>query len=353
MSDLIARFKLVDEVSDKLGSLAESGSKMVEQWEKGMEAINSAFSGISDSVNALTSAVSAVTSAVDGIASSIDKLQGAAGGASSSNDRLRESGVRSTDALERQQRLLVLCEQSAGSLGRSVDAAADTHNKLGNAIERADKVMESIADNEKVSAQTKADLAQAAEKASDAMGELEKAQQEADEAMEAYKQALASGTTDLDQLEAAAQRAGDAADALAQANARASEATDELSNASENAANEAENAGTRGTDAIGAVAGALAAAGITAIVKEIAGAVYDLADSFTEAEKTIIGATGATGRELDEFMSSSLDVYASSSAESLNDVAAGMMSVRTATGLTGDALENATDAAIVFNNVFG
>ena len=43
MSDLIARFKLVDEVSDKLGSLAESGSKMVEQWEKGMEAINSAF----------------------------------------------------------------------------------------------------------------------------------------------------------------------------------------------------------------------------------------------------------------------------------------------------------------------
>ena len=86
---------------------------------------------------------------------------------------------------------------------------------------------------------------------------------------------------------------------------------------------------------------------------EIAGAVYELAGSFSEAEKTIVSATGATGRELDEFMSSSLDVYASSSAESLNDVAVAMTSVQTATGLAGDALEEATDAALVLNNTLG
>ena len=171
--------------------------------------------------------------------------------------------------------------------------------------------------------------------------------------MEAYNQTMASGTSDLNQLEAAAERAGHAAENLAEANGRASEATEELSNASEQAAEEAEGAGNKGTDAIGAVAGALAAAGITAKVMEIAGAVYELAGSFSEAEKTIVGATGATGRELDELMSNSLDVYASSSAENLNEVAAGMMNVKTATGLTGDALEEATDAALVLNNVLG
>lgn len=241
MADLLARFKLVDEMSDKLGKMAEKGQSMTEQWERAGDAASATLEGITGGVS------SAVTS-VDGIATSIDNLQ---------------------------------------------------------------------------------------------------------DAMEAYSQTMASGTSDLNQLEAAAERAGHAAEALAEANGRATEATQELSDATEQASEEAEGAGDKGTDAIGAVAGALAGAGITAKVMEIAGAVYELAGSFSEAEKTIVSATGATGRELDEFMSSSLDVYASSSAESLNDVAVAMTSVQTATGLAGDALEEATDAALVLNNTLG
>lgn len=349
MADLLARFKLVDEMSDKLGSMAEKGQSMTEQWERAGDAANAALEGIAGGV-------STAVSSVDGIATSIDNLQDAMGQAdywtdavgnyskelleaTYSTEELVEMGLKSADALEEQNRMLELCEQSASELGRSMDATTQIQQDLSAAMDEA--------------AQTKQALAKASTEAAEAMRELEKAQQEADEALDAYNQTMSSGTSDLNQLEAAAERAGHAAEALAEANGRASEATEELSNASEQAAEEAEGAGNKGTDAIGAVAGALAAAGITAKVMEIAGAVYELAGSFSEAEKTIVGATGATGRELDELMSNSLDVYASSSAENLNEVAAGMMNVKTATGLTGDALEEATDAALVLNNVLG
>lgn len=363
MADLLARFKLVDEMSDKLGSMAEKGQSMTEQWERAGDAANAALEGIAGGV-------STAVSSVDGIATSIDNLQAAMGQAdywtdaagnysrelleaTYSTEELVEMGLKSADALEEQNRMLELCEQSASELGRSMDATAQIQQDLSAAMDEAAQTADRLADNEDVSAETKQALAKASTEAAEAMRELEKAQQEADEALEAYNQTMASGTSDLNQLEAAAERAGHAAENLAEANGRASEATEELSNASEQAAEEAEGAGNKGTDAIGAVAGALAAAGITAQVMEIAGAVYELAGSFSEAEKTIVGATGATGRELDELMSNSLDVYASSSAENLNEVAAGMMNVKTATGLTGDALEEATDAALVLNNVLG
>lgn len=363
MADLLARFKLVDEMSDKLGSMAEKGQSMTEQWERAGDAANAALEGIAGGV-------STAVSSVDGIATSIDNLQAAMGQAdywtdavgnysrelleaTYSTEELVEMGLKSADALEEQNRMLELCEQSASELGRSMDATAQIQQDLSAAMDEAAQTADRLADNEDVSAETKQALAKASTEAAEAMRELEKAQQEADEALEAYNQTMASGTSDINQLEAAAERAGHAAENLAEANGRASEATEELSNASEQAAEEAEGAGNKGTDAIGAVAGALAAAGITAKVMEIAGAVYELAGSFSEAEKTIVGATGATGRELDELMSNSLDVYASSSAENLNEVAAGMMNVKTATGLTGDALEEATDAALVLNNVLG
>lgn len=363
MADLLARFKLVDEMSDKLGSMAEKGQSMTEQWERAGDAANAALEGIAGGV-------STAVSSVDGIATSIDNLQDAMGQAdywtdavgsyskelleaTYSTEELVEMGMKSADALEEQDRMLELCEQSASSLSKSMDATAQIQEELNAAMDKAAETTEALSKNEDVSAETKTALAKASTEAAEAMRELDKAQQEADAAMEAYSQTMASGTTDLGELEAAAERAGHAAEALAEANGKASDATEELSKATEQASEEAEGAGKKGTDAIGAVAGALAAAGITAKLKEIAEAVYELSDGFSEAEKTIVSATGATGRELDELMASSLDVYASSSAESLNDVAGGMMAVRTATGLAGDALEEATDAALVLQNVMG
>lgn len=360
MADLLARFKLVDEMSDKLGRMAESGQDMAAQFEQAGAAANAAFDNISGGVSSAVSSVDGVATSIDSLQSSVDNWTSAVGNydrsaleAIYSTEELVEMGLKSADALEEQQRMFELCEQSAQALGKSMDATADIQEGLSNAIERSDKAIKSVTNNEKVSAEAKANLAEAAEKAAEAMNELEQAQQEADAAMEAYDRTMASGTTDLNQLEAAAERAGHAAEALAEANGKASDATEELSKATEQANEEAEQGGKSGKEAIEGIASALAAAGITATLKEISGAVYELADSFSEAEKIIVGATGATGQELDNLMASATNVFANSNAESLNEVAAGMTSVQRATGLTGEALEEATNAGLVLNNVLG
>lgn len=227
MADLLARFQLVDEMSDKMSRMADSGRDMMKQWEQAGEATNSAFDDIS-------SGVSRATSAVDGVASSVDDIRGAANRASSSVNNL------------------------SGSMDDYGSAAREAVSE-----------------------------------------------------------------------------------------------TDDLARATEEVSDNADDAGSSGVDAINGIAGALAGAGITAKVAEIAAAVYDLADSFSEAEKTVIAQTGATGQELDNLMDSSLNVFASSSAESLNDVAASMTTVQTATKLTGDALEEATQSALTLESALG
>ena len=388
MADLLARFKLIDEMSDKMSSMAERGQNMATQWERAGDAANAAFEGVSGSVASATSAADSVATSIGNIheaannaASSADNLSDrindygeAASEAASQTDywtdavgnydksaleavystqELVEMGLKSADALEEQNQMMELCERSASSLSQAMEATTTIQNKLSDTVEDADKAITELADNENVSAETKEELAKAAERAQEAMDNLVRAQDEADAAMEAYNQTISSGTQDLRQLEAAAEQAAHAAENLAEANGEATDATDELSRATEQASEEANNGGQSGIDAIEGIAGALAAAGITAKVTEIATAVYDLADSFSEAEKTIIAQTGATGQELDKLMDSSLNVFASSSAESLNDVAASMTTVQTATKLTGDALEEATQSALTLESALG
>lgn len=227
MADLSARLKIIDEMSDKLSRIADSGRDMMRQWEQAGEATNSAFDDIS-------SGVSRATSAVDGVATSIDDIRSSANKAASSVNNLSGS-------------------------------------------------------------------------------------------MNSYESAIS--------------------DAVSQ--------TDDLTQATKKTSEEADKSKEKGVSAIEGIASSLAAAGITAKVTEIATAVYDLADSFSEAEKTIVAQTGATGQELDKLMDSSLNVFASSSAESLNDVASSMTSVQTATGLAGDALEEATQSALTLENALG
>lgn len=367
MANLLARFKLVDEMSDKLGSLADRGQSMAEQFERAGEVANSAFDGISGGV---TSAVSSI----DGVAVSISDIGTAAGDAATQTDHwtaaadkysksaleavysteeLVDMGLKSADALQEQEKMFALCKQSAESLTKSIDATAEIQEKLGAAMDEAATATSRLTDNEDVSAESKAALAKAATSAAEAMDELEAAQKEAADAMQAYDDVMASGTTDLAQLEAAAERAGHAAETLAEANGKASDATEELSKATEQATEEAEKGGDKGSNAISTIAGALAAAGIVDKLKDIAVAAYEMAESFSEAEKTIVASTGATGKELDNLMASATNVFASSHAENLNDVAAGMTAVKTATGLTGQALEEATSAGLVLNDVFG
>lgn len=388
MADLTARFRLIDEMSDRFSSMAEAGRNMADQWTAAGDATNSALDGISG-------AVSSAVSSVDGVATSVDSLQGAADSAASSADELSDSlssygsaageaaaqtdywtdavgnydrsaleavytteelvemGLKSADALQEQERMFELCERSAENLSRAMEATADIQGELSNAMEQASRAADDLADNENVSAEAKEELERASEAAAEAMQQLTAAQEEAEAAMRHYDSVLSSGTTDLNELETAAEGAQHAAENLAEANGRASEATEELSRATENATEEAEQAEDSGTSAIEGISNALAAAGIVAMVKEIATAVYEMAESFSEAEKIVRVATGATGQELENLMQSAQNVYANSNAESLEEIAAGMTSIANATNLTGEELEATTNKGYALQDLFG
>lgn len=388
MADLLAKFRLVDEMSDKLGNMAEIGQNMVEQWEAAGEATNAAFDGIAG-------AVTAAASTVDGVANSIDSLQGAANSAASSADTLTETmsnygdaaaeataqtdywtdavgnydksmleavysteelvnmGLKSAEALEEQERMFELCDQSASSLNKSIEATASIEEELSKALEDAAEATDKLTSSTDVSAESKAELAKASTDAAEAMSELSRAQDEAAAAMEAYDAVMTSGTTDLTELEAAAERAAHAAENLAEANGKASTASEELSKATAKATEEAENSGKKGIEAVEGVATALAAAGITAKVKEIADAAYELVTAFSEAESTVVKATGASGEALDGLTNSMMNAYAASKSASLEDTAGAIGEINTRMALTGDTLTTVTGQFLDFSEITG
>lgn len=374
MPDLTARFSIADQMSSSLEQISQAGMNMVDKFEQAEAAANSAFDGIRSGV---TSAVSSV----DGVATSIDKLQSSAakyGSAASdaasqtdywtsavgnydkslleavnSTEELVAAGFKTADALEEQNQMVDLCEASYQDLFKSMEATSSIQNELERAMRRADSTMESVNGNEKVSVTTKNDLADASEQASQAIQELQKAQKEAEEALATYNRTIHGGTASLNDLENAAEKAGHAAENLAEANGKATTATAGLNKATNTAAEAAETAGDTGTAAIESISSALATAGITEGLAQIAQQVYAVADSFSEAEKIIAGTTGATGEELRSLQESAANVFAGSNAESLSEVASGMTAVQRTTGLAGEALEEATSAGILLNDVLG
>ncbi len=388
MADLLAKFRLVDEMSDKLGSMAQSGQSMAEQWVAAGEATNTVFDG-------MAGAVTAATSSVDGVATSIDNLQDVTDNAAVSADMLAETinnydniaseattqtqywtqaignydkslleavytteelvemGFKSADALQEQERMFALCEQSASNLNKSIEATTNIQNELSTAIGKASEVTAGLSNNENVSAESKAQLARISAEAAEAMKQLGVAQEEATAAMEAYNTVIISGTTDLEALERAAQKASKAAEVLAEANSKASNTTEELSKATEKVSEEAENGSKKGLNAIEGIAGALAAAGITAKIIEITSAVYDLVTAFSEAESTVVKATGASGEALNDLTTSMMNAYAASKSGSLEDTAGAIGEINTRMLLTGDELTDVTGKFLDYANITG
>lgn len=360
MADLLARFKLVDEMSDRLGSIADSGQSIVEQFEQAGEAANAAFDGIATGVATAASSVDGVATSIESVVEQTDHWTDAAETynksaleAVYSTEELVEMGLKSADALEEQERMFELCDQSASSLNRSIDAAVDIQEQLNSVMDDAAEKASELAKNEDVSAETKAALAKASVDAAEAMNELVAAQEDAAAAMSEYDSILSSGTTDLDALEGAAERAGHAAENLAAANEKASNATEELSKATEKASEEAEEGGKHGIEAVEGIATALAAAGITAKVGEIAAAVYELVEAFSEAESTVVKATGASGEALDGLTASMMNAYAASKSGSLDDTAGAIGEINTRMGLTGDTLTTVTGQFLDFSEITG
>lgn len=237
-------------------------------------------------------------------------------------DAIANSG---SGAVDQWQKVENVADSAFDAATKGVAGVAQTAQSLGDTLEDTVQSFDTAAD--------------AAEYWTDAIGNYDKSAMEAIYTTEELVE-MGFKTEDALKAEAAAAK-------------KAEEALEDLDEQSEETGDEQEEMGDKGADALAQISSTLAAAGIVEGLQEIAQAAYELADSFTEAEKVIIGATGATGKELDSLMASATTVFADSHAENLYDVAAGMAAVQKATGLAGDELEAATNAGLALNDVLG
>lgn len=360
MASLTAVFDLVDRMSDKMDAIANRGESAVESWERMGEAADSAQEvGVAAAVG-VASAVSDYGSAVEDAAGTTDYWTDAVGNynkgameAMYSTEELVNMGYKSVEALEEERSVMELAQMATEDLSNAIEASTNAHDECAEAMSKAADLSEQMADSDKISQAAKEALQEATESAAAAMEELETAQKQAQDAQENYNAVAESGTASIGELEAAALRAAEAADNLTAANEKVTSATGDLSKANEDAAEEMENANKSGVDAFEGIASALAAAGITATVKEIAESVYDMADAFSEAESTVVLATGATGEALDDLTDSMMDAYAASKTGSLDDTAAAVGEINTRLGYTGDELTETTELFLDFADVTG
>jgi len=359
MANLTAVFELIDKMSDRLDVIASRGENAVGTWEQAESAADGAFSaatraadGVATAAGSLGDAVSQATSQTDYWTDAVGNYDKSAMEAIYSTEELVEMGYKTADALEAENQVLEQCEVASTALAKAVEEASETTAGYENVLESANKMSEEIADNDKVSAETKEALQRATESAAQAFEELEEAQAKAQEAMDQYNALMESGTAGLDELEAAANNAAQAAENLDKANDKASQSAEDLGKATEEAGEEAENAGKGGLDAIESISTALATAGITAKVYEIAEAVYGLADAYSEAEKIIVNATGATGDALDSLGASAMAAFATND-DALSDTAAAVGEINTRMGLTGDTLTEVTGLFMDYADITG
>ena len=360
MADLTARFRLIDEMSDKLAGMAEGGQNALERWEQAGDALEAAFDGAASGTVQAASAVDGVATSIENLQQQTDNWTEAVGNydkglleAIYTTEELVEQGFKTADALEEQGRMFELCEQAASHLSKSLEATVDIQNELSSAMDAAAEATEKLSASEDVSAETKATLAKASEGAAEAMSNLTAAQEEAAAAMEEYDRVMTSGTNDLNELETAAARAGTAAEALAEANGKATAATEELSKATEKASEEAESGGKKAVDAVEGIASALAAAGITAAIKEITESAYELVTVFSDAESTVVKATGASGAALDGLTESMMNAYAASKSGDLGNTAGAIGEINTRMALTEEALTTVTGQFLDFSEITG
>lgn len=237
-------------------------------------------------------------------------------------DAIANSG---SGAVDKWQKVEDVADSAFDAASKGVAGVAQTAQSLGDAIEDTVQSFDAATD--------------AADYWTDAIGNYDKS---AMEAIYTTEELVEMGFKTEDALEAEAKAAEEAEEAIKK-----------LGDQSDDTGKKKKDMGDKGSEALNQISNTLASAGIVKGLQEIAEAAYELADSFTQAEKVIIGATGATGKELDALMESTTRVFANSNAENLYDVAAGMTAVQKATGLAGDELEQATSASIVLNDVLG
>jgi len=340
MAVMSAVFKGVDELSSIFERMAGSGERAVAQWESAGDVASTAFTQASGSAETTAKSMQEAASSTGHWTAALGSYDKSAMEAVYTTEELVQAGYKTQAALDAEAETARLCSQAADSLTKSTEAAANIQEEMTKVSEEATRIMEKVAESDKVSAETKEELTRASDNLAQASAELTRAQEEAARAAEELSRVTNTAGASQEEMESAAERAAHAAEALAEANQNASRATGEVSEASSKASKEYEGMGDSGKEAIEAIEQALVAAGLTKLLSEITGAVIDLTNAFSEAESTIVKATGATGAQLDSLNASMMKVYATVDDADMTNTAAAIGEINTRLGLQGAELEN-------------
>ncbi len=304
MPDITARFTLIDEMSDRLANMAESGQRMADALTRAGSSANGAFDNLESSLdragrNADDAAdrITRIGDAAGDASHGADDLADSLNGSGDAGDHAADGADAAASAEERLRRAFASGAQSVEALSQAMSRTSQVESSLTAAMQRGQQVSERAANCDRLSAETRERLEQASREAEEAQEALTQAQQRADAAMEAYNQALDHGADNVEELERAAREAADAAEDLAEAQRRSEDATRELGDASDEASDEMDNLREHGTSTFAGLQSALAAAGLTATIGQITQALLECSQAAATTEtafkqlQTIAGAS--------------------------------------------------------------
>lgn len=402
MAEMKAKIGLIDEISNRLGSIAERGKEMIQTWTNTERVASSAMAGVDRSAESLyevlgkagvasANAINVAEQAfaqLDKIAQSADpKDESWANGmdaltndmlksvdalsnaekelteALSDCDQIMKQGTTDVEALanatERAEQARTAFAEAQSNyfnstvsdfeeyqtLTDNIAASEEAFQSLTASMEEANDRMLEMSQNGATAKQLEA-IKEASDTANEAIGEFRVAQNEAETALENFNNVLLKSPGDLEALHAAAEKASKAIEDLYKTQQNAEKAVKEFGEAEE-------NSGKKITDTIVAISEALATAKIYEKVTEISKAVYEMSTAFSEAESVVVTATGATGAALGGLTDSMMDAYAASKTGSLGDTAGAIGEINTRMHLTGEELTDVTEKFLDYADITG
>ena len=286
-----------DNLSSIFDNIANSGARMIEKWQTAGTTASTAFTQTTSGADVASKAIEEATSSTDSLASSISDFDKSAVSAADSAGDLADASVEAQDAL-------------SGAAGGAEDAAS----AFSSAVQEAEdfKAATAALESELQELQN-AYIGTALQK-----GKNSEEARALQTQIESLSETINENRRELDDL---TESAGGAETGVS------------------NMTNKIEQV--------------LVSAGIAKLIGMITQAVMQMANEFSNAEATIIRASSASGRELNEFRESMFNVFATARSGDLSSVATVITEVNTRLNLQGEELERTTRLFMDFSDMTG
>lgn len=358
-NELSGSFEQASQAMREYANSGQISSEVQKELENASRTAESALEEFSNSMNGIDYAAGKAVSATDNWTAAVKFYDKSALEAVYSTEELVGMGYKTVDAMFNEESSITGVIKAADSLNSTLENSISTHTDLMNTFEQSSAAIKEYADSGKMSTDMLEKLSSTSNIAEQALDDLENAANQAKDAennlntaINKYIESVQAGTPDVAILETAQNQAAQAAENLSTAEDNAKKAVKDLSKASDEAGKSVDENCKKGVDAFEALADTVIAAKIADTVLNAAKAAYELADAFSEAEKVVVNATGATCEALKGLEESMMSAYASHS-QDINTTAGAIGEINTRMALTGEKLTDVTGKFLDYSRITG